>query len=225
MLEFVAAVAAAIAVVAPVMRNLGDIAKGGRQMLDLADNILARFGRQRPDGQKSPDLRVAIVQMAAMPQAAFDKAAERIIEVELADKPPEYRKAVSEYIKLIPPRVRTTFSRPDDPTGTTAPARWAANRAEDIMPFLPPRPPMFKEGDSAPTGSHWTLTERLGIGGFGEVWKARHKRMPNKHSAFKFCLDPDSQRRIFENELDNIEFVIERDERKPEHRQPARRPP
>jgi hypothetical protein len=176
MLEFIAAVAAAIASVAPVMRNLGDIAKGGRQMLDFADHILARFFKKGSNGQQQAELRHALEQAAAMPQPEFEKKAEAIIEVELADKPPEYRKAVTEYVKLIPGRIRPNFSRPEDPTGTTAPAKWSATRAEDLLPFLPPRPPMFREGDSPPEASRWVLTERLGIGGFGEVWKARHTR-------------------------------------------------
>ena len=66
---------------------------------------------------------------------------------------------------------------------------------------------MFREGDSPPEATRWILTERLGIGGFGEVWKARSKTMQNSYSAFKFCLDPVSQQRIFENELENIELV------------------
>ena len=127
--------------------------------------------------------------------------------MELADKPPEYRKAVTEYVKLIPPRIRTSFAHPEDPSGTTVPATWSAARPEDLLPFLPPRPPMFREGDSPPEASRWILTERLGIGGFGEVWKARSKTMQNSYSAFKFCLDPVSQQRIFENELENIELV------------------
>jgi eukaryotic-like serine/threonine-protein kinase len=207
MLEFVAAVAAAIASVAPVMKNLGEIAKGGRQMLDFADKILGRFARRGSNGQQQAELRQALTQVAAMPQAEFEKKAEEIIDVELVDKSPEYRKAVTEYVKLIPSRIRTSFSRPDDPTGTTVPLKWSATRAEDILPFLPPRPPMFREGDSPPEASRWILTERLGIGGFGEVWKARSKTMQNSYSAFKFCLDPVSQQRIFENELENIELV------------------
>jgi formylglycine-generating enzyme required for sulfatase activity len=207
MLEFIAAVAAAIGMVAPVVKNLGEIAKGGRQMLDFADHILARFAKKGSNGQQQAELRVALAQVAAMPQVEFDKKAEEIIDVELADKPPEYRKAVTEYVKLIPPRLRATFSRPEDPSGTTVPAKWSATRGEDILPFLPPRPPMFSEGDSPPEASRWILTERLGIGGFGEVWKARSKTMQNSYSAFKFCLDPVSQQRIFENELENIELV------------------
>ncbi len=134
-----------------------------------------------------------------MPRIEFDKKAEEIIDVELADKPPEYRRAVTEYVKLIPAQIRSSFSRPEDPTGTTVPARWSATRPEDILPFLPPRPPMFREGDTPPGAEQWALTERLGIGGFGEVWKARGKTMQKTDSAFKFCLDPVSQQRIFEN--------------------------
>ena len=122
MLEFVAAVAAAIAAVAPVVKNLGEIAKGGRHMLDFADNILRRLARKGSNGHAQVELRQALTQVAAMPQVEFDKKAEEIIDVELADKPPEYRKAVTEYVKLIPPRIRASFSRPEDPTGTTAPA-------------------------------------------------------------------------------------------------------
>ncbi len=121
MYEFVAAVAAAIAAVAPVVKNLGEIAQGGRHMLDFADNILKRFARKGSNGPQQAELRQALVRVAAMPQVEFDKKAEEIIDVELADQPPEYRKAVTEYVKLIPARVRASFSRPEDPTGTTAP--------------------------------------------------------------------------------------------------------
>ena len=207
MLEFVAAVAASIAAVAKVVKDLGEIAKGGRHMLDFADQILKRFGGKGRNGQQQEELRRALAQVAAMPQVEFDKKAGEIIDVELADKPPEYRKAVTEYVKLIPARVRASFARPEDPSGTTVPPKWSASRPEDIVPFLPPRPPMFREGDSPPEANRWILTERLGIGGFGEVWKARHTRMQNTFSAFKFCLDPVSQQRIFENELENVEKV------------------
>jgi formylglycine-generating enzyme required for sulfatase activity len=207
MLEFVAAVAAAIAAVAQNMENLGKIAHGGRHMLEFADYIYRRFVPKGSNGQHQVVLRRVLAQSAAMPQVEFEKKAEEIIDVELADKPPEYRKAVTEYVKLIPPRIRTSFARPEDRAGTTVPATWSASRPEDLLPFLPPRPPMFREGQSPPKADRWILTERLGIGGFGEVWKARHEEMKNSFSAFKFCLDPVSQQRIFQNELENIELV------------------
>jgi hypothetical protein len=109
MLEFVVAVAGAIAVVAPVIENLGKIAKGGREMLEFADNILGRFAWKGSNGRQQVELRRVLAEVASMPQLEFDKKAEEIIDIELADKPPEYRKAVTEYVKLIPPRVRASF--------------------------------------------------------------------------------------------------------------------
>jgi len=207
MLEFLAAFAAVVGVVAPVVKNLGDIAQGGRQMLGFADQIFARFARNRPGEQVPADLRVALAEVAAIPQAEFDRKVEEIVDVELVDKPPEYRSRVAEYIKLVKPRVNSTFSRRDDPAGTTVPARWSTSRAEDLVPFLPPRPPMFTKGDKPPEASGWTLSDRIGIGGFGEVWKARSKWLQDTESAFKFCLDPISQKRILEWELKNIQLV------------------
>ena len=111
MMEFIAAVAASIASVAAVAKNLGEIAKGGRYMLDFADNIVA-LARKESDGHPQAELRQALVRIAAMPQVEFDKEAEEVIDVGLADKPPEYRKAVTEYVKLIPPGIRATSHAP-----------------------------------------------------------------------------------------------------------------
>ncbi len=66
MLEFVAAVVTAIAAVAPVVKNLGEIANGGRHMLDFADNILRRFARKEPNGRQRVEVRQAVIEIAAM---------------------------------------------------------------------------------------------------------------------------------------------------------------
>ncbi len=207
MFEFFSAVAAALAIAGPVVSNLGEIAEGGKRILDFAGDIWNRFRKKVPPQQQQVVLQHALAEAAAMPQAAFDKKVEQIVLEALPDQSPEDRRAATEYLKLIPARIRTTFSRPEDPSGTTVPAAWNAIRAEDIVPILPPRPPRFKEGDIPPGASNWILTERLGIGGFGEVWKARSKTMQSSFRAFKFCLDPASQENIIKNELVNIELV------------------
>jgi hypothetical protein len=63
------------------------------------------------------------------------------------DQPPEQKKAATEYLKLFPARIRATLTRPEDPTGTTVPSDFAINHPEDILGFIPPRPPRFKKGD------------------------------------------------------------------------------
>jgi len=207
MLELFGCVAAVLAGAAPVARNLGEIAQGGLRVLNFAGGILRHFRKQVPKDKQQAVIRQALTQAAAMPQAEFDKKAEEIVEKVLQGKPEEDRKAATEYLKLIPARIRATFSRQEDRTGTTVPANWAASRPEDIAAFLPTRLPMFKEGDTPPEAPRWVLVERLAIGGFGEVWKARSKTMQNSFSAFKFCLDPASQKSIFANELENVELV------------------
>ncbi len=207
MFEVFGAIAAALAVAAPVVYNLGAIAQGGQHLFDFARRILAGVRKKVPAAQQDALVRQALSQAAAMPQLEFDKQAESIVEAVLADQSPEDRRAATEYLKLIPARIRSTFARPEDPSGTTVPATWSLAREEDLVPFLPPRPPRFKEGDTPPGANNWVLTERLGIGGFGEVWKARGKTMQNTFRAFKFCLDPVSQKSIIENEMVNIELV------------------
>ena len=108
-----------------MVKNLGEIAQGGRRVYDLAAEVLGRFRKQVPEEQQQAVIRQALTQAAAMPQAEFDKKAAEIVELVLADEPPEQKKAATEYLKLIPARIRSTLSRPDDPSGTTLPANWA----------------------------------------------------------------------------------------------------
>ena len=54
-------------------------------------------------------------------------------------------------------------------------------------------------GQPIPGRLDWVLQERLGEGGFGEAWLARHVRLKEKR-VFKFCLDP-ARLRSFKREL------------------------
>ncbi len=46
----------------------------------------------------------------------------------------------------------------------------------------------LKPGDHPPGRPLWSLVERLGIGGHGETWRARHEKT-REHRVFKFALD------------------------------------
>ena len=207
--EFVSAVIGAIAVTAPVMRNLGDIAKGGNEFLHFVDNIWGRFFKKGDKARPQVEVRQTMEEIAAMPQKEFEKKVEQIVDSapEFKDKPPEYKASAADYIKRIKTEVNFGFSRPEDPTGATVPAHWAIGRPEEVAKVLPPRFSQIQAGMSPPQAPGWVLTEQLGIGGFGEVWKARGTRMTSTLSAFKFCLDPVSRDRILAHELENIELV------------------
>jgi formylglycine-generating enzyme required for sulfatase activity/serine/threonine protein kinase len=48
----------------------------------------------------------------------------------------------------------------------------------------------------------------LGVGGFGEVWKAHNPRFPGLTVALKFCLDPAARHRLLRHEAAVIERVL-----------------
>src|SRR5262249_6144629 len=67
----------------------------------------------------------------------------------------------------------------------------------DLLQFLPTKPARFKPGDRPLPGVDWELEELLGMGGFGEVWKARHAHFDGiEPVALKFCTDPEAARTL-----------------------------
>jgi hypothetical protein len=53
-----------------------------------------------------------------------------------------------------------------------------------------PAEPRFASGDPVPHREMWLLERRLGAGGFGEVWLARHEYRDVPPVAVKFCTHP-----------------------------------
>ena len=97
------------------------------------------------------------------------------------------------YLEQIPVSVQNIFRRPSDPTGRTVPPDFRISRPEELLALLPAKAPRFRVGDR-PVGD-WELNQLLGIGAFGEVWKAVDAKNPNQANvALKFCLTPESMR-------------------------------
>ncbi len=149
-------------------------------------------------------------EIEAIVQTNFEelrKQVGKIVQEFAADKSPELKQEIADYLTQIPASIQRSLRRPTDPTGTTVPPDLVPRRAEDLLRFLPHKLPHLKLGMKPIPGVDWILEELLGVGGFGEVWKARNPYMPGLQPvALKFCLDATSAR-ILRNEVALLDQV------------------
>ena len=169
------------AVVEKGVRGLAGMVPGGAFAYDVAGAAWKKYR----DRQTADEIRGEIQRLAA---TSFEDARrEAVAAAKEAAGGDEASVELELYLSQIPAAVKQSLKRADDPTGFTVPAGFALDSADDVFKLLPPRPPRFRPHDPLPGLPGWVLTELLGVGGFGEVWLARHPRMTALCGAVKFC--------------------------------------
>ncbi len=194
MLDFLKCVAESV--VEKGVRGLAEMVPGGVYAYDVAAGAWQKYRERKKDAE----IRAEIQELA---QASFEDARTAAAEVVQAVVPggKEAEIALELYLTQIPGAVRQSLKRPDDPTGKTVPAAFALKSPEDVLKLLPPRPPRFRPNDPLPGKPGWVLERPLGVGGFGEVWLAKHPRMASLVGAVKFCHAQQARDLLHEGDL------------------------
>jgi len=178
------------------LRGLMGMVPFGQVLYEVGQGVVERYSKKVQRAEEVACLQEMVVQSHAAIRAEVESRYESIVQnvpesVREEIQKPEVRARVVAYAAQVPASFRASLRRTEDPTGSTVPKTLTISQPNDVFRFLPQRPPRFQPGDR-PIGN-WKLTDCLGIGGFGEVWKAEHHAVPGLVMALKFCLSPESK--------------------------------
>ena len=163
----------------------------GETVMEIAADTYAALEKERDEVKR----RAEVEAVAQLPPAEAKVQVAEVVNEIASGQPETVRQALTGYLLQIPNSIRQSQRRPQDPSGRSVSSRMSMRRAQDLIPLLPPRLQRFKAGDRPPGIGDWELVELLGMGGFGEVWKARNPHL-GQTVALKFCLDPDAAKML-----------------------------
>ncbi len=160
------------------------------------------------DWKKSPEERIK--ELEALIQAKdddFDSAAESVALQVAFGRPDAERIKLATFLKQFRSTARQSQRSLADPTGRTIRPGFVLDCPDDLAPLIPSGISSFYSG-FRPT-NNWMLVEKLGAGGFGEVWKATHTYLKSRESvAIKFCTTADAHK-LLTHELKVIDRLLQ----------------
>jgi eukaryotic-like serine/threonine-protein kinase len=187
------------------LRALAGLVPFGDGVYDIAADAYERFREDRME----EEIHEAIEGIAQASPEEVTAEVTQVVEEVAKDQPEPVKKQLTAYLNQVPAAVRQSLRRPTDPSGRSLPVSFTPKRPEDLLQFLPSRLPRYKPGDRPAGLGDWELVETLGVGGFGEVWKARHVFFDGiAPVALKFCLDPNARDRLLKYEATVLNQVM-----------------
>jgi formylglycine-generating enzyme required for sulfatase activity len=157
---------------------------------DVARDVWDRWGKGRPEAE----LRDEIQEVARLSPEQAREQASLVLTEEASGVGEPVLKLVRALVARVPATMQASQRSITDPTGRTVRPSFRLREPRDLLALLPERLPRFTEGQELP-GYDRRLVELLGVGGFGEVWRAVNPRT-GKESALKFCLDAGAGRNL-----------------------------
>jgi eukaryotic-like serine/threonine-protein kinase len=193
------------AVCANGLKALAGLVPLGGVVYDVAADALQRLREERQDDE----IRALMEEAVRASPEEVKKEADAVADEVAAGQPEEVRHKLGVYLAQLPAGLRQSFKRPSDPAGRSVPFTFSMKRPEDLLQLLPSRLPRFQPGDRPAGVGDWELAELLGVGGFGEVWKARHVYFDGiAPVALKFCLDSAARDRLLKHEANVLNQVM-----------------
>ncbi len=180
------------------LRALAGVAPGGSVIYEVC---VAATGEWKKSVDRLEERQVIEQMLAKYREEIKAEVSYQITELKKLATPeqaeqldnPKVAQGLELYLESIPDHLRASLRRPEDPSGNSVPDNFSLLEERGFAAILPNRTPRFRTGDAV---GNYVLTEPLGLGGFGEVWKARHVRLSSRVAAIKFCLDKASQRNL-----------------------------
>lgn len=185
------------------IKGLLGMVPGGLYLYDVGADALKRHKEKKSQKKLEDEIKQLI---EARADAAF-AAAKQAVEEVAQQFPSREKELLTQYLSAMPEAARQSMKRQEDPTGTSLPLGYTIHTGEDVAKLLPKHPPQFVAGELLPGLSSWRLDRRLGGGGFGEVWLAKHE-WKNEQRAVKFCTNPEARARLVTHEKELIVRVM-----------------
>ncbi|NBO93821.1 MAG: hypothetical protein EBV06_16160, partial [Planctomycetia bacterium] len=188
------------AIAARGMRCLLGVVPFGEHIYDICSDTLDRMKRESQAEEQRRQFEACIqanlTDIKTEAVAVFQEVrAAASPEVRTQLDQPEVAQNFVGYLTQVPASIRASQRRPADPTGRSLGKNFSIQKVDDLVRMFPVRAPRFQPGHTLSIG--WQLEELLGVGGFGEVWRARHPVFTNLPPvALKFCLDEASARNL-----------------------------
>jgi formylglycine-generating enzyme required for sulfatase activity/serine/threonine protein kinase len=163
---------------------------GGDLDLEVLPSVARDVWGWWGQGARDERLRADVQGLAALAgpeaRALAGQAAAEAIATHPVPVSAAVRQALTDYLAQVPAAIRASQRRPRDPSGKTLLPGLPLGKPDDLLPLLPAGLARFRPGDRAPGFPDWVLEERLGRGGFGEVWKASNPHFAEP-VALKVC--------------------------------------